>query len=246
MAKEPDVLKWVEELLPQDFLRKPMFGGFGYYIEDRIVLALFESPGDNSYKNKIFDFDIWNGCLFPVERENHTAILKKFPFLSTHPVLTKWLYLPVDTENFDSNVALVLKEIKRRSEFFGVIPKSKKPKKMRTLPKNKTVNMKTPHMFRDEEPKVFLKKARKISDLKNLGPSAEKEFSKAGIKTADQFIKMGWKKALTQLVQSNKKNRHTVFTYALIGALKNQDWNRLSESDKLEAKKFTASLKNKK
>ncbi len=147
MAKELTNLNWIEELLPDGYLRKPMFGGFAYYFENRLVLVMFESPGDRSYKSKKFDFDLWNGCMFPVEREFHTSILEKFGFLINHPVLPKWFYLPVDTENFEHHLESLLKEIKRRSPKFGVIPKSKKPK---AKTKTEKIDTRKPRMFMDE------------------------------------------------------------------------------------------------
>lgn len=244
MAKALVHLNWIENLLPENFARKHMFGGFGYYVEGRIVLAVFESEGDRTYKNQSFNFDLWNGCLFPTEREHHRIIKQGFPQLIPHPILSKWLYLPLQTENFDSNVEEILQEIRRRSKLFGVMPKLKKSKKVKisTL-KNEKVNALKPQMFSDEPARERIQKAQKISDLKNLGPASEMEFCKAGIKTVNQFIKLGWKKAMIKLVAANPKNRHSVFAYALIGALSNVYWARIPESKKTEAKKFTASLK---
>lgn len=102
-----------------------------------------------------------------------------------------------------------------------------------------------PRMFSDEPAAQALAVARNISDLKNLGPESEKAFTRAGIKTAQQFIKMGWKNAMKKLVQYDHKNAHSIFAYALIGALKNTAWNAIPESDKLEARTFVKSLREK-
>lgn len=107
------------------------------------------------------------------------------------------------------------------------------------------VSLKTPRMFSDELPEEKLKKAVKISDLKNLGPSSEKAFANAGVKTAQQFIKLGWKKTYEKLVISNHKNLHTIFAYALIGALTNTEWNRITPEEKQAAKDETLKLKKK-
>lgn len=247
MAKDLDSLKWIERLLPEGYIRKHMFGGFGYYLNEKMILAMFENFGDRSYKDQAYDFDIWNGCLFPAERESHQEIKKKFPILISHPVLPKWLYLPSQTEDFDSHAENILKEIRRQSKLFGVIPKPKKTKNVKSkkssVKRDAASDMRRPRMFRDEPVEERLTSAKKISDLKNLGPASEKEFAKAGIKSAGQFIKMGWKKALIKLVKSNPKNRHSLFAYALIGALTNKEWNGLSEAEKKEAREFTNSLK---
>ena len=97
-------------------------------------------------------------------------------------------------------------------------------------------------MFSDEPAEQVLQTAVKISDLKNLGEVSERSFHRAGIKTAQQFIKMGWKKAMIKLIAIDPKNRHTMYAYALIGALANKEWNGLSEKEKQEAKDFTKSL----
>ncbi|MFZ4402746.1 MAG: TfoX/Sxy family DNA transformation protein [Pseudobdellovibrionaceae bacterium] len=285
MAKTLTQMQWIEELLPKGVIKKPMFGGFGYYLDERIIFALFESSGDRVYKNKTFDFEIWNGCLFPTERLYHAEIQNQFSFLIIHPILTKWLYLPQETEDFESCVEDVLIQLRKRSKLFGVVPKAKKSKfdpnprknadnkimggKSRSLNvpslKNKNKSAKAvlskniklttsaaslqhqdfsqPMMFRDEPAPIKLAQAEKISDLKNLGPETEKYFLKSGIKTASQFIKLGWKKSLEKLVQQNPKNCHTMFAYALIGALANKEWHQLSEEEKVQAKEFTAELR---
>lgn len=242
MAKELIELNWIEDLLPSGVLRKPMFGGFAYYLDDVLLLVMFESPGDRTYKNIECDFDIWYGCLFPAEKIHHSEIIKKFPFLFSHPVLAKWLYLPIQTENFEQLAESVVKELRKKSELFGVIPKSK-VKKKKTLTTQEKLDTRKPSMFSDEPAQEKLKKAQKISDLKNLGPASETAFKKAGIKNVQQFIKLGWQKSFEKLVKSNPKNRHSIFAYALIGALQNIEWNQISETDKLAAKNLAKKLK---
>lgn len=270
VQKSISFLPWIEEELPSNTIRKPMFGGYAFYLDNKMVLAVFDSPGDRKYKNITYDFDLWSGCLFPTEREHHKAILELFPQLFSHPVLGKWLYLPEQTESFEDIVTEIIKHIAKRSPLFGILPKEKgkkisAKKSHQSLSKKesqsrKNLNKKSkiedstddkidtrkPRMFSDDSSEIVLEKAIKISDLKNLGPSSEKEFSKAGIKTAKQFIKMGWQKAYEKLVKVNPKNRHTVFAYALIGAINNKPWFKLSEEEKKQAKEFTFFLKKKK
>ena len=108
------------------------------------------------------------------------------------------------------------------------------------------VNLTKPRMFGDNESFADkLSTAKRLSDLKNFGPVTEKTFHKAGIKTVQQFVKLGWKKTLIKLVKSNPKNRHSVFTYVLIGALQNKEWHQLTEAEKKEAREFTTGLKKK-
>lgn len=103
----------------------------------------------------------------------------------------------------------------------------------------------TPMMFRDQPVEEKFKTAKSISDLKNLGPMTEKTFLKAGIKTVQQFKKLGWKKSMEKIAKIDPKNRHPLFAYAMIGALTNTDWNRIPDQDKLEARQFCAALKPK-
>lgn len=250
MAKDLNDLKWIEDFLPAGVRRKAMFGGFGYYLDDLMILALFEgSSDDRSYKEQSFPFALWLGCMFPAEKENHELILQQFPFLIPHPVLPKWLYLPLQTESFESLAEDVLKELKRKSSRFGVVPQRKKQKKsVKKAPTDdwKKIDTRKPRMFGGAPAEDSLKSAKRLADLKNLGAVAEKSMIKAGIKTVDQFVKLGWKKSLEKLVITNPKSRHSLLTYALIGALENKDWNGISEEAKKEAREFTNSLKPKK
>ncbi|QDK37243.1 TfoX/Sxy family DNA transformation protein [Bdellovibrio sp. NC01] len=248
MAKEPQQLKWVESLLPEEqYRRKAMFGGFAYYIGEKIVLLIFESPGSRSYQGQQYEFELWDGCMFPVERELQDKALARFPFLVSHPILPKWLYIPVDTEGFDELVTEVVEQATRPNSYWGSIPKARGKKtsagtSKKSVAVNEKIDTRTPRMFSDEPASVALNRAQKISDLKNLGPVAELEFIKAGIKTAPKFIDMGWQKAMVKLVKVNPKNRHSIFAYALIGALQNKEWNLISEDDKLAARQFVKSL----
>lgn len=248
MAKEPQQLKWIEDLLPEDeYRRKAMFGGFAYYLSDKLILLLFETPGERSYRKQTYNFELWNGCMFPVEREYHEKALQRFSYLIPHPVLPKWLYLPLDTENFDDLVTEIVAQVIKPQGFWGTIPKAKSKKgKNRSKPVEEPLSLKLdtrrPRLFSDEPLEEKLQSAKKISDLKNLGAVSEREFHKAGIKTAQKFIQLGWKKALLKLIQVNPKNRHSIFAYALIGALTNKEWSRISESEKQEARDYVRSL----
>ena len=157
MAKSPKELIWIESdiLYRTDYLRKNMFGGFGYYLGQKIFMAIFENEGDFVFKDKTYNFEIWRGCLFPIEKEFHAKALQKFLFLFSHPVLKKWLYLPLNTENFDDCVIQILRDVIKPNSFWGVIVKPKKlQKKLVTEKSKKTKNisaqdMRTPKMFSD-------------------------------------------------------------------------------------------------
>lgn len=238
-------LFWVEDLLPEGYLKKRMFGGFAYYLDDKLVLVLFESEGNRAHRGVEYDFEIWNGCLIPTEREWHSQVEERFPFLIHHPVLPKWFYLPLEAEDFESHVQILLREIRRRNQIFGVVPKARRSKVKESSTRSR-MDTRRPMMFSEAVPEDQLEKAKRISDLKNLGPESEKAFLKAGIRTPHQFAKMGWKKAMTRLYDSNPRNGHSIFAYAVIGALQNKMWSRISEDDKKEARAFMKSLREKK
>ena len=240
MAKEPGELKWIEDLLPEDgYRRKAMFGGFSYYIDEKMILLMFES-----------DDKRWNGVMFPVDKEFHPQALGKFPELTEHSILPKWLFLPLETEGFDELVSDILREVLRPNSFWGTIPKGK-GKKTTTEKKKKDkllegisarMDTRTPRMFSDEPVQEALAKAVKITDLKNLGEVTAKQFASVGIKTAPQFIKLGWKKTMQKLVEKDPKYRHSIYAYALIGALTNTEFSRISAAEKEEARNFVHAM----
>jgi len=246
MAKGPLELSWIEDLLPEgDYRRKAMFGGFAYYIGDKMILATFESTGNRTYKRKKYPFELWNGCMFPVDREFQEKALARFPFLTPHPILPKWLYLPLETENFEELVTEVIGQAIKPTSYWGSIPKPKSAKKKRAKKDEDNydnIDTRTPRMFSDEPVEDVFKKAKKVSDLKNLGPKTEEALLKVGIKSAAQFIKLGWKKTMEKLVKFDPQYRHSLFAYALIGALTNKDWGGISEQEKEEARNFVRSL----
>lgn len=248
MARELTALSWIEELLPSAHTRRRMFGGFAYYLDERLILVMFESTGNRRHNNKNYDFELWNGCMFPVEKEHQLRVRGAHDFLIPHPVLPKWLYLPLDSEGFDSHAEQLVKELRRRNPLFGSAPKAKKSAKPGRAAKAERpgkIDTRRPRMFADEPAAARVRSAKKISDLRNLGPVSEQGFRAAGIRTVDQFVKLGWQKAMAKLVRHNPKSCHSLYAYALIGALKNQDWNRISEEDKAAARKHCAELRKK-
>ncbi len=242
MAKEPKELQWIELLLPEGYFRRPMFGGFAYYFEGKLGLVTFESEGDRVYRGKTYDYDLWNGCLFPLERAYHAKALGLAPYLKNHPVLAKWLYLPQQTEEFEERAEFLLKRIFRSGSYWGVVAQQKAKKSKVT---DEKIDTRRPRMFSDKSDQVEIKYLQNISDLKNLGPTSEKLFRQAGIKTPQAFEKMGWKKALEKLVKASPKNAHSIFGYALVGALRNKEWFRLSDDEKKEVRDYVALLRKK-
>lgn len=134
-------LDWLEDLLPEGCVRKAMFGGYAFYLQGRLILVVFESPGERTYKNKTVSYDIWDGCMFPAERDKHEEIQKIFPMLFNHPVLGKWLYLPQQTEDFEDVATRVVRMIPRRLDLFGVYPKPQKARRKKKVARRGQVGL---------------------------------------------------------------------------------------------------------
>ena len=151
------VSTWVFEAFEEDpsFFTKRMFGGLAGYVHDRMVVMLAENPGEKEYRGKKFKFDIWNGFLYPTDREYHNSIQKEFPSLIPHPVLPKWLYLPMNDTNFESTANEISECIAKNDIRFGIYPKIKSKKK-----KKKKVKMPTTK-------KATKKKSKKVKAKKN-------------------------------------------------------------------------------
>ncbi|WP_413574613.1 TfoX/Sxy family DNA transformation protein [Bdellovibrio sp. HCB290] len=243
MAKEPLELKWIENLLPEEgYRRKSMFGGFAYYLDEKIVLITFEAGNKTN----------WNGCMFPVEHQNQAKALDQFPILTPHPILPKWLYLPIETEGFEEWVSDILRVALRPNSHWGSFPKEKKSagasgkskakKVAMDIPKN--MDTRRPRMFSDEDPKEMLQKAKKLTDLKNIGPTLEGLLRDAGIKTPQQMQKLGWQKTMVKLVKVHPKTNHSMYAYTIITALENKDFGGMSESQKTEVRAYMKTLRD--
>lgn len=113
----------------------------------------------------------------------------------------------------------------------------------KSVSKTRRPDFSKPLSFRDESIESVLQRATRIVDLKNLGPSSELALKAAGIKTLDQFMKLGWVAIMKRLVAHNPRNRHSIFAYAIIGAEKNIFWNQIAEKDKAAARALMQELK---
>jgi hypothetical protein len=138
-------LEWAFEAFIDDptFLTKRMFGGLAAYVHGRMVMVIFENPGDKEYRGEHFSYDIWNGILFPTEREFHGSLFEQFPEFVSHPVLGKWLYLPMSTPHFERDVECIGNLIQKDDSRFGIYPKPKKrrPMKSKSVKKQKKISV---------------------------------------------------------------------------------------------------------
>lgn len=119
-------LLWIEELLPLTVQSIPKHGGLAYYLDGVQVLILVEqSLSSYEHKGVSYPFRLWNGCIIPVEYKRQSAFFLKYVFLENHPVKRDWLYIPAESENFEEEVRLVLREINRGNPLLGIQPKAK-------------------------------------------------------------------------------------------------------------------------
>ncbi len=71
----------------------------------------------------------WNGLLIATEKEFHDSIRQDFEAVLQHPVLKKWLYLPENSEDFESVASEIIEVIRIGDQRFGVEPKEQKRRK---------------------------------------------------------------------------------------------------------------------
>jgi hypothetical protein len=63
--------------------------------------------------------------LIPTEYQFHNAIQQEFKDVVQHSVLIKWLYLPEDTEDFETVASDIIEAIRMNDERFGVEPQER-------------------------------------------------------------------------------------------------------------------------
>ncbi len=175
-------LLWIEELLPDEIVAKRMQGGIGYYLDQKFVLLLVERSKTREHKGVSYPFEIWNGCLFPVQKMKQNTVWAKFPFLENHPAKKDCLYLPADSQDFEDEVKAVLREIKKRSPLFGTFLKVSHTTG-RASPENEDdeVNTSKPRLFNTDmiprKPAPVAQSNKKKAVVK-ASPSAKKKLSK--------------------------------------------------------------------
>ncbi|MGZ3771896.1 MAG: hypothetical protein ACXVCP_19140 [Bdellovibrio sp.] len=164
MAKNLLQLQWIENSLPESVLKKHMFGGYAYYLHEKLVLVMFEKGGGKSFDGKRYPFELWNGCMFPVEKEVQHKVLEVFPFLVPHPILPKWLYLPLNTEDFDEKIESLLRKVFSPVSLFGVVPKVKRKSSAETKIMDSNIDTRRPRMFGDLKKALKTKSSQRSAD----------------------------------------------------------------------------------
>ena len=119
MGSSDNHLKWLAEPLEDEpsLIIKPMFGALAYYIRGMLVLVLSDRDPP------------WKGVLVPTERQFHKKLMDEFPALGPHPILGKWLYLPISDKDFEGVAQDIVTAIFEGDPRIGVEPKPKKKKR---------------------------------------------------------------------------------------------------------------------
>lgn len=114
-------LLWLFDALEDDpgYLRRKMFGCEAAYLDGRqcLVLADREPP--------------WNGLLICTDHSYQASLTAQFPALRPHPVLGKWLYLPEDDPDFESQAGALVQLARARDARIGV---ASRPRRTRLKP----------------------------------------------------------------------------------------------------------------
>lgn len=126
-------LEYFCEPLMQDpsYFSKKMFGGLAIYYRDLMAFVLVESPGDREWKQQKFTFDLWNGVLICTSHEHHQGLLSHSPGLRSHPVLGKWLYLPMSDPGFESEFEELVRLAQKNDHRIGIVPGARKRKSVK-------------------------------------------------------------------------------------------------------------------
>lgn len=91
--------------------------------------------------------------------------------------------------------------------------------------------------------------ARRISEMRNLGPACEADFNAVGILTAEDVKRLGPEGTFVQMLLGRVKQGRSAkccnaaYLYAIYGAIHDIDWRELPENKKAEFKAFTAELR---
>jgi hypothetical protein len=113
-AKNP--LLWVVEPIMEEpsYIVKAMFGCRAIYLHGRLMLVLC-SGGEP-----------WNGLLIATDHQFHDFIRQDFETVVQHPVLKKWMYLPENSEDFESVSSEIVEAVRIGDQRFGVEPRERK------------------------------------------------------------------------------------------------------------------------
>lgn len=122
--KKPAVIPFqfvLDELDALNPRTNPMFGCYGVYVGEKIMLAL---RSRDSHTND-------NGVWIATRPEHHESLKKVIPSMRSIHVLgggseTNWQIIPEEADDFEESVMKICSLIRKRDERIGNIPKKKK------------------------------------------------------------------------------------------------------------------------
>lgn len=130
--KKPGVIPFqfvLDELDSLNPRTNPMFGCYGVYIGDKIMLAL------RSRDSHTDDNGVW----IATKPEHHESLKKLLPSMRSIYVLgggkgseTNWQIIPEQADDFEESVMKICSLIKKHDERIGNVPKAKKKKVSKT------------------------------------------------------------------------------------------------------------------
>ncbi len=91
--------------------------------------------------------------------------------------------------------------------------------------------------------------AKRISQLRNLGPVCEQDLRAVGIETEADLQRIGVKEAFMRILIGRRRDGRNVkactstYLYALHGALHDCDWRSLPDDVKRDYREFVAELR---
>ncbi len=117
---KPHPLLWTVDSLQDEpsYLDRAWFGCRAVYLRGLMVLVLCSGE------------EPWNGLLIPTVHQFLQDIMKDFSGMVQHPVLKKWLYLPENSEDFETVAMDLVEAIRMGDQRIGIEPKERKRNKL--------------------------------------------------------------------------------------------------------------------
>jgi hypothetical protein len=188
-----------------DYAERRMFGCLAVYLGQKNTMVLAESPDD----------DVWNGVLIPTFHEHHESLMEQCEGLAPHPVLKKWLYLPLKHPQFEEGIEGLVLAISRRDPRIGIPIGLEGAKKRR--------------------PRAWM----------NLGPKSKAALKRVGILRPEQLKRLGWKKVVMKVAADAKEYLNLNFAVAVQGAILGRDWRSFSVLEKAPMEEFLKKARGK-
>jgi hypothetical protein len=123
----------LDYLFPLEPIVKPMFGSYGVYVKEKIVLVLRDSESHTEA----------NGVWIATSVEYHKSLKKDFPSMCSVYILsegkaeTNWQMIRADADDFESSVIKCCEFILQNDVRIGRIPKPKKKRSKATKSRRK-------------------------------------------------------------------------------------------------------------